>query len=254
MASGGEQRQGDGWLPPVEARPLGTGGVAVAGWRRRSPVKAAAIGTAAAVVALLIIGWLISLAEGEHDGSLEGVVHEFVDARAAGDAARACDQLTERAQRDMVALVRGVDQPEASAADCERIVLLASERSEFTDPALPEFRDRSLSVRHFPGADGRRYATVTPAGREDPFLELREVHGEWKLDGLAAERVSFVAGCVDKGAPRGYCGCVFDRLAADGRASQRDLTELFRAAQSGSVPPDVQEAAGACGGKAGPAA
>ena len=85
-------------------------------------------------------------------------------------------------------------------------VLLSSERSEFTDPALPEFRGTGLDVRHLPVPEGRRYATVRPAGREGPVLELRQVRGQWKLDGLAAERVSFVAAAWTRAGPAATAG------------------------------------------------
>lgn len=235
------------WQPPLEARELGSGAPTAVRPGKRSPFGVALIVVAVGVLALLVIGKVISLAEGSREDPLEGVVRGFVDARAAGEGGRACNALTERAQRDMVALVRGVEPTQASASDCERYVLLSSERSQFTDPALPAFRDRDLNVKHFPGADGRRYATVRPRGLADPVLELRKVRGAWKLDGLAAERVSFIMGCTDSGAARAYCACAFDALAEAGRATSDDLDEMFRAGQAGAVPPVVARAAAACG-------
>lgn len=234
------------WGPPLEARELGSGAPAALGSGKRSPLVVALIVVVVGVLALLVIGKLISMAEGSPEDPLEGVVHGFVDARAAGDGGRACDALTERAQRDMVALVRGVEPAQASANDCERYVLMSSERSQFTDPALPAFRDHELSVKVFPRAEGRRYATVRPRGLADPVLELRKVRGAWKLDGLAAERISFIMGCTDSGSARAYCGCTFDALAEAGHASSDDLNEMTRAAQSGAVPAYLRDIAAGC--------
>jgi hypothetical protein len=239
---GGDERQASGWLPPFEARELDTGGR-----YRLSTLGRVLILVGAAVLALVVIGRVISLAEGPREGSPESLAKAFVDARAKGDADAACDMLAPRVQRDMVALMRGVDAPDASAADCPRYVLRSSERSQFTDPALPSFRERRLRVLRWPGAEGRRYAEVKAEGVAGALLETRLVDGEWKLDGLAAERVGFMAGCTDKGSTRAYCGCAFDRLADVGRASSQDLAEMSRAARTGDVPPALSQAAAACG-------
>jgi hypothetical protein len=145
-----------------------------------------------------------------------------------------------------VALVRGVDAPQGDAAACPRYVLMSSERSEFTDPALPQFRDHELRELRWPGAQGRRFAEVRADGVSGATLELRLVGGGWKLDGLAAERVSFMAGCTDKGAPGRYCGCLFDRLADEGHASDEEFVALRRAMRAGAAPPAFQQAAAAC--------
>lgn len=233
-------------MPPLEARELGGGSSAGPG-QGMELLRRWLIGAALAVVALVVVGRVIAVAEGPRQSTPESVARAFVDARAEGDAARACDQLTPRAQRDMVALVRGVEAPAVSAADCERYVLASSERSQFTDPALPRLREGRLRVLHYPGPDGRLYAKVEPEAGDDPFLELRLVRGEWRLDGLAAERVSYIARCTDRGAPRRYCGCTFDRLADQGRASSRDFEEMSRLAEAGGgIPPAFQRAALAC--------
>ena len=233
-------------MPPLEARELG--GEAAAGrGQGMAPLWRWLLAAALAVVALVVIGRVIAVDEGPREGTPESVAREFVEARADGDASRACDQLTPRAQRDMVALVRGVEAPAASAADCERYVLGRSERSQFTDPALPRLREGGLRVLHYPGPEGRNYAKVEPEGGGDLFLELRLMRGEWKLDGLAAERVSYIAGCTDRGAPRRYCGCTFDRLADQGRASSRDFEEMSRLVEAGGgIPPAFQQVAADC--------
>jgi hypothetical protein len=227
-------------MPPLEAREFGG---EVAGGRGMSPLARWLIGAALAVVALFVIGRVIAVAEGPRLDTPESVAREFVEARADGDASRACDLLTVRAQRDMAALIRGVEPPAASASECERYVLDASERSQFTDPALPSLREGQLRTLNYPGKEGREYAKVELVGESGPFLELRRIRGEWKLDGLAAERVSFIAGCTDKGAPRRYCGCMFDTLADQGRASSEDFRE---AAGGGVFPPHLQQAVSAC--------
>jgi len=245
MAAGGEQDRTGGWMPPLEARELGAGERA-GGRYKLSPLARWLIAAAIGAIALLAIGRVIAVAEGPPANTPDAVAQAFLDARADGDGDRACAQLTPRAQRDMVALVRGVEPPAASASDCQRYVLRSSERSQFTDPALPKLRDRGLRVLHYPGPDGKRYAKIEPEGGTDPFLELRRVAGEWKLDGLAVERVSFMLGCTDQGAARAYCGCLFDKLADRGHASNREMDEIVEASKAGSVPPLVQQFAAAC--------
>ena len=247
MAAGGEHRHADSWMPPLEARELGAG-IDAGGRYKLSPLSRWLIGAALAVTAIVVIGRVIAVAEGPREGSPESVASGFVEARIKGDAAGACDRLTPRARRDMVALVRGIEPTAASAADCERFILTSSESSQFTDPALPRFSGRELRVLHYPGADGMGYAKVEADGIPGAVLELRLVGGKWKLDGLAAERVSFMAGCTDKGAPRAYCGCLFDRLAGQGHASNEEFAALSRGAQErgGAISPLFQRAANAC--------
>lgn len=234
---------GQDWMPPLEARELGAG----AGAKTRSTLWRGLIAAAVAIVALVVAGRAITLAEGPRTDTAESVARAFVDARADGDAELACSLLTARAQRDMVALVRGLEPTRASAADCRQVVLRSSERSLFTDPELGRLRGTGLRTLNWPGAQGRSYAKVERTDEDGPFLELRKVRGEWKLDGLAAERVSYVAGCTAKGAPRRYCACTFDRLADQGHASQQEMMAMSRSAAAGSIPPVMQRAAAACG-------
>jgi hypothetical protein len=202
----------EGWLPPIEARPDGTG-LAPAPRRRLTAVTVAGL----ALVALTIAGVVTLRAVASGNGSSpEGVARKFVEARANGDAVAACRQLTVRARRDMVALLNGIEKTRASAGDCERFVLGTSERSEFTDPALPQFRGRDMEVRVFPNREG---AVIRAAGLgNEPFLEAVPVRGGWKLDGLGSERASFILGCTDHGGRRSYCACTFERLAQRGTA------------------------------------
>jgi hypothetical protein len=205
------------WLPPLEARPDGTASLAPGRRRRLSPVAVAG----GLLVVLMLAGVVAARAGGEGGNSAEAVARRFIDARASGDATTACRQLTVRARRDMVALVRGIEPPAASARDCERFVLTTSERSIFTDPALTQFRGRDMDVRIFPNREGA-VIRAEGLGRE-PFLEARPVAGGWRLDGLASERASFILGCTDHGAAKRYCSCTFDRLAQRGEAKLENL-------------------------------
>jgi len=236
---------GQDWMPPMEARELGaeTGG----GRNGLSTLSRGLIAAAIAIVALLVIGRAITVAEGPRTDTAESVARAFVEARADGDAERACSLLTARAQRDMVALVRGLEMTQASAADCRQVVLQPSERSQFTDPELGRLRGAGLRTLNWPRAEGKSYAKVERMDESGPFLELRKIGGEWRLDGLAAERVSYIAGCTDKSAPRRYCACTFDRLADQGHASSEEMVAMSRSAEAGSIPPLMQQAAAACG-------
>jgi hypothetical protein len=205
----------EGWLPPIEARPEGT--VMAAPRRRLTEVRIACL----ALVALMIVGVVALRAHAARGHTPQAVARAFVDAHASGDAAAACRQLTVRARRDMVALVRGIEKTEASASDCERYVLTTSERSIFTDPALRQFRGRDMAVRVFANREG---AVIRAKGLgEEPFLEAVPVRGGWKLDGLGAERASFLAGCTDHGGVRAACACMFARLAQRGVASSDEF-------------------------------
>jgi hypothetical protein len=161
------------WLPPIEARPDGT----PLPERRRllTPLAVAGI----ALLVMLVAG-IVVLRGPAATTTPATVARKFVDARAGGDAATACRQLTLRARRELVAELTGVDPASASARDCERFVLSSSESSEFTNPALPEFRGRKMEVSYFPGG---RAALVQAEGLgNDPSLEARAVDGGWKLD------------------------------------------------------------------------
>jgi hypothetical protein len=211
------------WMPPIEARPDGSELPRPSGKRRLSPVAIAGV-----LLVLLMVAGIAGLRVAAHaDASApEAVARSFVDARARGDAAAACRQLTVPARRDMVAKLRGVEPTAASASDCERFVLTTSERSVFTDPALPQFQGRGMDVRYFPNREG---AVIRAHGMPgEPFLEARLVAGGWKLDGLASERASFIAGCTDHGGRRPLCLCVFDRLAERGEASQEEFRSRGR--------------------------
>jgi hypothetical protein len=204
------------WLPPIEARPDGTE-LPSPGGRRLSPVAMAGV----LLVALMLAGVVAARASQHGGSSPDAVARHFIEARASGDAATACRQLTVRARRDMVALLRGIEPTAASAGDCERFVLTTSERSIFTDPALPQFRGRDMEVRVFANREG---AVIRAQGLgNEPFLEALPVAGGWKLDGLASERASFIAGCTDHGARKRYCSCTFDRLAQRGEAKLENL-------------------------------
>jgi hypothetical protein len=161
------------WLPPIEARPDGT----PLPERRRflTPLALAGI----ALLVMLVAG-IVVLRGPAAATTPATVARKFVDARAGGDAATACRQLTLRARRELVAELTGVNPATASARDCERYVLSSSESSEFTNPALPEFRGRKMVVSYYPS---REAAMVHAQGLgDDPVLEARAVGGTWKLD------------------------------------------------------------------------
>ena len=117
MAPGEEERRSGGWLPPLEARELGSG-VPAAGRYKLSPLSVALIVVVLGILSLVVIGRVISLAEGPREDSSQGVVTERIDFmagctdRAASGAYCRCvfDKLAEEGRatrRDFDELSRG---------------------------------------------------------------------------------------------------------------------------------------------------
>ena len=125
---------------------------------------------------------------GKHEAV--AVVEAYVEARADGDAQKACEQLTEPQQYELVAHVTGNYQS-PRPEQCESHVLQVSSRSTAVRPELASFVNAELETR--PGKAGS--IDVAPVGRAE-FRELINEDGEWKIDGRAAEKESFMKVCT----------------------------------------------------------
>lgn len=135
------------------------------------------------------------------------VVKTYVEARAAGDARKACAQLSKGQQYELVARVTG-DFRSASPDKCEKFVLEPSSRSTAVRPELVRFLSAVLYKR--PGKAGS--VTVGPVDSRE-FLELINEGGTWKIDGQAAEKESFVRyHCPGMGYDRSVCACIYEEL------------------------------------------
>lgn len=148
-------------------------------------------------------------------------VERYLAARADGDAAAACRELSAGQRFELVARVTG-DWKRAPARDCTRHVLRTSERSTAVRPGLRLFTRGKLLARWGNG----NAMLVHPANRPDDFLELIFEGGRWRIDGQAAEKGSFVHyHCLEWGyGPASRCGCVYESLRRDGIGLYDGLT------------------------------
>ena len=163
---------------------------------------------AAVLIATVALG--LGKAEGAGEQAI-ALVHEYVQARDAGDGRRACSLLTPAQQRELVAVASG-DYGSAIASRCPRYVL-QSEAQTLLNPHLSEAVSIGLNVP---------YASPTAAVVASPIFPTLQVtavteHGTLRLDTLGLERIEFVAGC-ERGSllSAEQCGCTFDRLRAEG--------------------------------------
>jgi hypothetical protein len=60
------------------------------------------------------------------------------------------------------------------------------------------------------------------------------------------DRVNFVAGCTDSGAPAAYCGCMFDELRSAGIDTEAEMEAMGRDVNASGVPRALAAAMDAC--------
>jgi hypothetical protein len=189
-----------------------------------------------ALIALLavvvLVGLVVELAPRDDVDPAERVVMAYVKARRAGDASKACEQLSNAERRELVARVSRTPLVKASGRDCERYVLQHSRWSSITRPALATFR--------VAGADAKRFADdvrlVRPSGFDLPVVEVWKRDREWKIDMHAAEGATFLRVCSGDSSRAGACECLFDSVrSSDPRVLDRrdGVLDLFRDFDSG---------------------
>lgn len=169
------------------------------------------IGLSVLGILLAIIGFVaISvLRKVDEAGDVRDVVKTYIDARADGDAEKACAQLTSGQQRELVSRVSETPLSSAPPADCVTYVLKVSPNSQYTRANLSYFEDRDVRVEL---AKEENYARAVPEGLDGPNLWAWKRDGEWHLDGTSSIGAGFVAGCSDRGKSKSYCFCLFDEL------------------------------------------
>jgi hypothetical protein len=172
------------------------------------------------------------------------VVKTFVEARTAGDAAKACATFTAGERRDLLAKATGnTSIRSATDADCRSVILKPDPQSRDRSPDVLAFRERGyeMDIRL---AGGGNVAVAYPKGLGHPSFEAIKEDGHWKIDGLAYEKQDYVARCASKNDKK-LCACVFDQL----RSAGYNTIELIAQATRGAT--DAQRAAvTACGGEA----
>ena len=196
-----------------------------------SPLRWAIPSFIGVLLAALVI--VFALERGERDEqAAASAVMSYVKARRAGDAGKACKQLSGAQRRELVARVSRTPPSRSSPGDCERYVLARSRWSELARPALAAFR--------VAGGVALRFANdvrlVRPSGFNEPVVEVWKRDGRWRIDTQAAERSTFVRVCRHDGAAAGYCECLFDQTRArDPRLLDRGdgAMDLFREFESG---------------------
>jgi uncharacterized RDD family membrane protein YckC len=200
--------------------------------RRRRPRDLVLAAVGCILIALIGGNAIISAMKKTPQDAIKERVNSFVDARAKNNARRACDQLTEDAQRDMVARIERVVVERADASRCERYVLKDSSRSVFTKPDLRAFEGADLAVRIYVGGG----AAVNPVTAPQANLHAMKVGDRWMLDSMGPFRGSFIAGCSSSGPSKAYCACVFEQFRDRGPQGMNDLKVAYRRAQATGRP------------------
>jgi hypothetical protein len=222
------------------------------GFYRRILVRLllAVIGTIALYVAVVL------LRHEAENKTVADLVGTYLDARSDRNAPRACAQLSEGQQREVVARVSRVPMSEASPAQCERHILQVSPASRFTGEQLRFYDGREIDaeVRTIRGS-GMQVGVVTPKGLPEPQIFAWKRDGEWKLDGEAMLGASMVAGCSASGQPRPFCACLFDELRARNPGHPTELEHRVEAEvqriRTGAASPVLTASAQACAPTAG---
>jgi uncharacterized RDD family membrane protein YckC len=197
------------------------------------------------IVAVLIATFALGL--GQAEGAAEravALVHEYVQAREAGNAALACSLLTPAQQRELAAL-QGAGYGSATASDCARYILRSDPRSHLLNPDLSGFVAAGPTIAY---ASPTVVVLSSPAYPELGLVAVSE-EGKMRLDVRGVQRAEFVDGCAHGGLlTADQCGCTFDRLRADGQVAENpaQVTAAWRR--------EAQAAANACRGYLGSSA
>jgi ketosteroid isomerase-like protein len=123
--------------------------------------------TAAVVAVAALFG---ACGGGSDEDKIESTMKDFGAAFADGDGKKACEQLTENAQKEL--------QRQANTANCEDAIKKAGEQiDQKTKDRLKDFEVRDIKVN----GDTATVRTSVDDGDDEP-TRLRKVDGEWKLE------------------------------------------------------------------------